>query len=761
MTIAQEVSSKDLPYWMQQARRGVDWGVILVVAFSLMLAWPFILQPGLPHTNASENYVYRTADYAQAFQEGRLYPRWSPHVFGGYGAPIPHYYPPGAPYIAALIQVFFTGDPVTAVRIVYIGALCLCGAMMYVFVTRRASSAAGLLAALIYTTSPYVAMTAPHILGDLPGVVALALLPTLLWAIDRLLILNRPHDIALVTLTFAALLLTSPRDAVPAVALATLLLGWHIWARHRSARWYLVAAAIVLGIGLAAFFWLPALLEQDAVQWRAPSNPSSLQLTVENLLAPMRQVDLAEMTPSAQLTLGLVGVGTIALGALSAALTSRQAGFQRLFLIGGAALVLIALTVAPAEVWLLGPIALCGAVGSSAILHLQSRLSTQTRRLFLPAILVIVLIGSLPVWLAPRWPEAFGNTDPPAQIQYEQQGQGIAVLPPYAPIPSTIAETLPPNRSLLDGYLSGNINKIAVGQLAPSVRIGLLEHRSHSDRFQVSVTSPFVYSMLTAYFPGWEASVGGRPAPLSADEQTGLIRVAVPVAVNEELAVVLGPTPIRTGAWAISWLTLAIILILTIGRLRRKTGIHDDLALLTTPEARLMAFVLATFGLIILLFAAPFAPLTLRARPGYMLDNSFSLRNRTDVGLEAIAYRLDRFEYHPGELLELTLYWQTVRTLAEEYQLQIYLLSSEGIHWLPSPFMRPGDYSTVRWPTNRYVRDDYRLPLSLTLAPGIYQIAIEVYGCNPTCTNPISFFDANGRLLGRTLFLPSPITISS
>jgi hypothetical protein len=253
-------TKEELPYWMRQALRGVDWGVLLVVALSLAMAWPFILQPGLPHTNASENYVYRAADYAQSLQEGRIYPRWAAHALGGYGAPIPHYYPPGAGYSAGFVQVFLTGDAVTAVRIVYIAAICLCGSMMYVFVTRRAGSAAGVLAATLYVASPYVGMTAPHVLGDLPGVMALALLPTLLWAVDRLMILNRSHDVALVALTVAAFMLTSPRDAVPAFALAALLMAWHIGAVNRRTRWPLVLMAFLLGIGMAAFFWLPVLL---------------------------------------------------------------------------------------------------------------------------------------------------------------------------------------------------------------------------------------------------------------------------------------------------------------------------------------------------------------------------------------------------------------------------------------------------------------------------------------------------------------------
>jgi hypothetical protein len=143
-----------------------------------------------------------------------------------------------------------------------------------------------------------------------------------------------------------------------------------------------------------------------------------------------------------------------------------------------------------------------------------------------------------------------------------------------------------------------------------------------------------------------------------------------------------------------------------------------------------------------------------------MLDNSYSLRNRTDVGLEVIAYRLHRFSYQPGETIELTLYWQTLRPLAEDYQLQIYLLSTEGIHWLPSTFAQPGGYSTRLWQPNRYLRDEQTISLSQTVAPGSYQIALEVSACEPVCRHPVSFFDSNRGLLGSTLLLPSPITIS-
>ena len=138
-----QINREDLPIWMQNSLRGTDWGVLIVLVFSLLAGWPFLLQPGLPRTNASEHYVYRAADTAQAFAEGRLYPRWSPNALMGYGAPIPQYYPPGATFVPALIDFFITNDPTLAVKLVYALALCLAGAAIYAFVARRSGAGGG------------------------------------------------------------------------------------------------------------------------------------------------------------------------------------------------------------------------------------------------------------------------------------------------------------------------------------------------------------------------------------------------------------------------------------------------------------------------------------------------------------------------------------------------------------------------------------------------------------------------------------------
>lgn len=224
MNVTTEVTIPNLPVWMRQARRGVDWGVIIVIGLSLIASWSFIVYPTLPHTNASENYVYRAADYAQSIREGRFYPRWSPNALGGYGAPIPNFYAPGAPYIAALLDVLLTDDTVLAVRLVYVISLCVAGAVVYVFVTRRENATYGILAGTLYVFSPYVGLVAPHVLGNLPDVVSLALIPTLLWAVDRLILVNRPPDLLLIAFITAVLFLTSIPAALVGISLSLALL---------------------------------------------------------------------------------------------------------------------------------------------------------------------------------------------------------------------------------------------------------------------------------------------------------------------------------------------------------------------------------------------------------------------------------------------------------------------------------------------------------------------------------------------------------
>lgn len=754
----------DLPQWMRQARQGLDWGVLITIVISLVITWPFILQSGLPRTNASANHVFMTADYAQALREGRLYPRWSPHVSGGYGAPIPNFYPPGAPYSAALIEIFFTQNTINAVRLVFILAICAAGAMTYAFVTRYSGSGAGILAAVIYVYSPYVGLQAPQILGDLPAVLGTAFLPMLLWSIQRLLTLNLGFDFALVALATASLIITDLRYILCGIVLTVILLLLYPHRRRIPGTRRTTILAMFSGLFCASFYWMPALLEQPYIRWQDPKiNLRHADLSVWEIFLPLARIDLAEIVTLPQFTIGLCGVIFALLSAGAILLYRQQSRLQAGFFFTMVTSIAFGVTILPSQTWLLGPIALCLAISSSALVSLKYSIVPKWRRLFIPVMMVIALTTSVPVWLGVRWPQNAVQPTPLDQITYEQQGYGIAVLPPGAPFPTTFAQSPGEDRFLINGYLSGNINRISDEQISARHQRSVISTSSHSDRFQVRLTQPATFTISRAYFPGWRAQLDGDRISLSSG-RAGLVDVALPARTGV-LSLSLMSTPLRQRAWILSWGAAIMLIVITLSRLRR-TPIHyyDDLQLLSPEELRLILFVCGGFIVIIALFATPYSPYTLHATPGHKLADTFAVQSRTESGMELISYRLSDTTFRTGDALNLDLAWRTSRPLLENYRVVIHLQDpQQNVRWQETLPLHPGAYPTRRWTTNGYISDSYSLTLSPNVIPGTYQIAVEVYACLPDCTpeRRLTFFDTSGRTIGQVLVLPPLITVRS
>ncbi len=742
------IERENLPLWMQKTLRGTDWGALIVIAFSLLAAWSFLLQSGLPRTNADEHYAYRTANTAASFVEGRLYPRWSPNVLGGYGAPIPNYTPPAAAYLPALIDVFVTNEATLAVRLVYVLAFIGAGAAVYAFVLRRSGAVAGVIAALLYVYSPYVGLTVPHLLGDLPGMISLALIPALFWSVDRLLRVNRPADVLIIALITAGLAFTDLRALGVGWLIAVLLIEWNSGALRQPA---LALISGVLGFALAACFWLPALVEANAVQMIARPRAIPFTLALAGLLTPLHQIDPSALIAQPQFTLG-IGVTAFAIAGTVITLRTRQFGFHRLFLVLSIVLTAAALIAFPGEVWLLGAITLCWAITASAVVHWSQS------RLFSSALVIVILAAAIPIWLAPRWNEPPLDTSPAAQVEYEQQGYGIAGLPAGDPLPSTISPDIGTSRALIASYQDPPVNKVV-----PDVRaqVGILEHATHGDRFQVQTFSPLTLHVLTADFLGWSAAFNDISLPLQPDD-AGLISIQIPAPAQGELDVSLKSTPGRSAAWGLTWLALIVLIAMTVRRSRTASDAYEPLDLLDTGETRLFTVILVVFTMTLALVALPNAPIAARAQPFSALDGSFTLDNRSDAGLEVLAYRLDSAAQHPGSTLKLTLYWHTLRFLTDNYQVRVSLLDlTTGQYRLPTDLRQPGDYPTARWLPRTYVSDPYAIPLPDDLPSGQYSPALEVFACSPNCEseNRLTFFDRRGSTYGQVLVLPIVIHV--
>ena len=290
----------------------------------MLLSLPVIgplLQPGyFWGAHDARHSVYFLYQFDKSIQDGVLYPRWSPDFAFGYGYPFFNIYGPLSTYVGEAFRLAGL-DVVTAVKVVFsLSALCS-GLAMYLFVRRLLGRPAGLIAALTYVYIPYhlfdlyvraaqaesvgfvfvplvlygfyEAITRPRLSATLWSAVAYA---CLMFTSNLLALLFTP----ILGLFVATMLLTNRRVSEsangelsrfrakpPPGTLQSEASPWGTLVRSLPLGRFnaqpplgtllrllissLPAAfVLLLGLGLSAIFWLPALLEYRFVrvdQW--------------------------------------------------------------------------------------------------------------------------------------------------------------------------------------------------------------------------------------------------------------------------------------------------------------------------------------------------------------------------------------------------------------------------------------------------------------------------------------------------------------
>ena len=295
-------------------------GVIILLALIALV--PLLAASGLVATRAAGDSPFllqRTHQMAAALADGHFPPRWMPDAAYGLGYPFWNYYAPLAWLVAGSIAAL-GGSVVGAIKVTT--TICFVVAALGAARLARgewggpgAGRGAGLLAAAAYTFAPYHLVNV-YSRGDaLSELAAYAVFPWLLVAIRRaagspssrriaglavlVAALGISHNISallFIPLALAYGLFHAAPDlrrgrgsalmqrpdrveetsdaatglrAAPRMARSALRrLEWRLWPWLRASRrpTTAIGAGFVLGTALAAWFWLPALFERNAVQ---------------------------------------------------------------------------------------------------------------------------------------------------------------------------------------------------------------------------------------------------------------------------------------------------------------------------------------------------------------------------------------------------------------------------------------------------------------------------------------------------------------
>lgn len=233
---------------------------ILILLLALPTLLPFF-QKGFFWT---QDIIFLSRIYAafQALADGQFPLRWV-SVFR-YGEPLFNYYAPLPYYLGAIIHSLGF-DYITTAKVLFITITFLSAFFMFLLTKESWGILGGIASALLYLFAPYRAVDL-YIRGAFSEIFALMLFPLTLLCYLQFTQAKQSTSFLLATLSLAALILAHNIMALIFFPFFTLYLFYQLVLKSNQTPKFHVLASVGLALGLAASYWIPALLEQDLVQ---------------------------------------------------------------------------------------------------------------------------------------------------------------------------------------------------------------------------------------------------------------------------------------------------------------------------------------------------------------------------------------------------------------------------------------------------------------------------------------------------------------
>ncbi len=759
--------------------RRVDPGFFVVLAIAFIVIWPFVSRASLPVETDAELHIFRLHELGLLVRGGDYYPRWAPNFYHGYGYPIFNYYAPLAYYVGLLFELWPFWDAVVAVKAGFIIGLLAAALGMYGFVRDNWGRGPGFVAAAVYVYAPYVQYVDPHARGVLPESLSLGIFPLALWALDRLRKGGGARVWVTAVLLTAAVILS---HNLMGMLFFGLLCAWAVWqmvcsrvtfqvsriTHHASSSHpltpspqrlrrphLLIFAALLLGLGVAAFFWLPVLLERNAVTLNTLIGQGGNYdfrthfLSVQEMLASSLRLDWGASEPAFRFNLGVMQWVMAVLAVALLLLRRLQQGEQVLFFVLALVGLLFLMSPVSTRVWealpfmaffqfpwrLLGAAAAMCAVLAGAATDglLQEGQGRRYVKEWLTAVLVtLTIILGLPMSQPAPWGD-FGEVNTLRMSLIENTGRWLGTTSTADYVPATVDVVPGRKGNVVGGVADGKpMDRVNWDVLPPEATLETQVIRPLHTRYILDTPTKLWFRLYLFDFPGWEVRIDGSPVKTELGRPDGFIVVPVP-AGRHVIDVEFGTTPARTAANVLTAVSLVLMAFVAwqLGRGRWRAADVSQLPpivppRLARPDWLTVAVVLAVTAVSILLLEPTgvlhYSSSGLAAEPA-----ATDLMANFGEQIALIGYTARRQTAVPGDIVPLELYWKALNRLDINFQVFVHVLSPDGVLVAQSDKLNPGEFPTRRWSLDAYVRDEHYLALPLDLPPGEYHVTAGLW----------------------------------
>lgn len=487
--------------------------ILLVILFSTPTVIA-LLHPGFFQSDDGEWMVIRFSAFHQALRDGQLPVRFLSRLNYGYGYPVANFLYPGFMYFGEIFKLLGFGF-VSTIKIILGLSMVGSAIFTYLWLSKLFSKWASFVGSILYLYAPY------HLFdlykrGSVGEILALCVAPFVFWQIERRSFLWTSLGVALLVLSHNSL----------SLLFLSLILLYLVTRSLASVVYFL--PSIALGLGLSAFFWVPAIFDLQYTFFH--------QTQVSewgNYFAPF----------------GIIGILPI-LVLVWYFLKSRSEDNKtsKLMFFGAILFLFLGLPIS-SFIWSFLPVSFIQfpfRLLSVVILQISFLVAflldkvRGSKGFVLGLIFLAICLISAFSYLTPR--EVFDKGD-----SYYATNEGTTTVKnEYMPkwVKNSLTEHAQEKVEIVNGQITD------------------LETKSNKISFLTNSIMPSKVIINTIYFPGWNVVIDGKRSLIDY-ENNGLIQIEVPQGQHNVIAS-FAETPIRLLSDTISLLSLFALLIITI-----------------------------------------------------------------------------------------------------------------------------------------------------------------------------------------------------
>ena len=508
-------------------------------------------------------------DVAGQWREGVAFPRWAQWANWGFGEPRFIFYPPASWLFGAALGSVLPWRMVPGTYIWLV--LLLSGFAMWRLARESLPDSQAIAAALIFVVNPYQ-LVVVYYRSDYAELLASSLFPFMVLGALRVVRTEpKPSDtrqgwtgVPLLALAFAAIWLSNAPAAVIATYSVVLLLVVGCLERKNFRPLIPGAAAMALGVGLAAFYILPAAYEQRWVQIS--------QVTAGNLHLDQNFLFTHSSDPEFALfnwKVSTIAVATMLLAGVAAVFGARRRReYPALWWMMVALAAASATMMFPVSLWfwhhlpklqfLQFPWRWLVPLGIPYAFFLASAIAQARWRWIWYSAVALIIAATATAIVRDAW---WDSEDIPFLEAAIRSGHGYEGTDEYAPLdcdiydlPGAILnpeslevfEKTPPTPLLQQ--VASDSGRVAT---LPAPQISIDKWRSEHKSFRVETSQPATLALRLLNYPAWEVRVDD--ATVNPGSEPGMARMLVQVPTGpHRVAVNLHRTWDRTAGEVIS-----------------------------------------------------------------------------------------------------------------------------------------------------------------------------------------------------------------